>query len=91
MKEDLTAFFGDFATDVKVTAGSTFKAIIDAPFMSVGDGAGVESSALSLIAQTEDVADLAHGEILEVDNVEYVVRGIEPDGLGVTTIRLERV
>jgi hypothetical protein len=91
MQEDLTAFFGDFAVDVTVSAGSTFKAIIDAPFVSVGDGAGVESSALSLIAQTEDVDDLAHGEILEIADVEYVVRGIEPDGLGVTMLRLERV
>jgi hypothetical protein len=91
VEEDLTAFFGDFSVAATHPQGSTFNGIIDASFVSVGEGAAVESSAVSLIAQTEDVSDLAHGEILEIANVEYVVRGIEPDGLGVTTLRLERV
>jgi hypothetical protein len=91
MDEDLTAFFGDFASDVTLPTGSTFKGIVDASFVTVGEVAGVESSAISLIAKTADVADLGHGEIVEIASVEYAVRGIEPDGLGVTTIRLERV
>jgi hypothetical protein len=91
MEEDLTAFFGDFSVDATLPEGSTFKAIIDTSFVAVGEGAAVESTAVFLLAQTADVGDLGHGEIVEIADVEYAVRGIEPDGLGVTTIRLERV
>jgi hypothetical protein len=91
MQEDLSAFFGDFAVCFELSSGGSVKGIVDAPFVSVGEGAAVESSAVSLIVKTCDVEDVVHGDIGELDEVEYTVRGIEPDGLGVTVLRLERV
>jgi hypothetical protein len=90
MNEDLSAFFGDFAVTVKLINGSTIKGIIDAPFVSVGEGAAVESSAVSLIVKTSDVSTVEYGDLLEIADVEYAARGNEPDGLGVTVLRLER-
>lgn len=91
MKEDLAAFFPDFQTTVTQDNSATFQGIIEAPFVQVGEGAGVESSALSLICLTVDVADVGAGSILGIDDVEYTVRGVEPDGIGITTLRLEKV
>jgi hypothetical protein len=57
----------------------------------VGDGvAEVESSALSLLAQTADLTDVAFGTPVEMNNVQFLVRGMEPDGTGMTLLRLER-
>jgi hypothetical protein len=91
MREDLSAFFADFATTVRLPSGRTVKAIVDAPFVGVGEPAAVESAAVSLFAQTADVRDVEFGDILEFDGVDHTVRGVEPDGLGMTVLRLEIV
>ena len=90
MREDLSAFFGDFSTSVQAN-GCTFTGIIDAPYVGVGEVAAVESAASSRLAKSADVASLGQGDVLVIESVEYVVRGIEPDGLGITTLRLETV
>lgn len=90
MREDLTVFLGDFAETVTLTSGRTFKAVVDATFVGVGDGvAEVESSAISIIAKTADTKGVEFGIVVDLDDVSYVVRGIEPDGTGMTVLRLE--
>ncbi len=90
MREDLSVFLTDFAETVTLTTGATFQAVRSADYVEVGDsGAGVESSAPTLLARTADVTGVAFGTVVELENVQYVVRGVRPDGTGMTTLRLE--
>lgn len=87
--DDLPMMFADFGQTVTLRNGGKFTALYEAPFLGVGD-VPVESQGPSLTCQATDVADLAHGDSLTIGGQGYVVRGIEPDGVGVTVLRLER-
>jgi hypothetical protein len=88
--DDLPVMFQDFGTTVTTSSSAKFTAIFDAEYVGVGELAEVESSGPVLTCQSTDVADLGHGETLTVDGVGYVIRAIQPDGTGVTLLRLER-
>ncbi len=85
--EDLTAFFGDFAQTCTI-AGGTVTGIFDAPYeRSLGM---VDSSGPVLTIRAADWPDVARGDSVTIDATEYSVLGIEPDGTGVTVLRLQR-
>jgi len=52
------------------------------------DVSEVESTEPTLLARTADVSSLAHGDTLTISAVNYTVRGIQPDGTGMTQIML---
>ena len=87
--EDLSVLMTDFGTTVTAGDRCTFTAIFDSEYVGVGD-VEIESSGPALTCRTSDVADRAHGDVLTIDSVGYVIRGIQPDGTGVTLLRLER-
>jgi hypothetical protein len=91
MKEDLSAFFGDFASEVRSSLGRTFSAILESEYAGVGEMPETDSAAYSLICKSADLstANVGHGSVLTIECVEYVVRSVEPDGTGVTVLRLE--
>jgi hypothetical protein len=89
--EDLSAFFGDFSQSIRIQRGGTFRAILEAEYAPVGEVAEVDSAAYSLTCKSADLTGVGHGTILEIECVEYVVRSVEPDGTGVTVLRLELV
>ncbi len=84
--EDLDAFFVDFGVDATL-AGVAVRGIFDAAY---ADPMGVESTAPVFSLPTADAASAAHGQALIVSGTTYKVRGIEPDGTGITLLRLER-
>lgn len=93
MIEDLGVFFGPpFAEKVLVSGGGSFPVIVQAPFVGVGEVAAVESAAISLECKSADVSKFSvkHGTALTLNAEAYIVRGIEPDGTGVTVLRLEK-
>ena len=64
--------------------------VFDSAFI---DALGVESVTPVFITRSETLDDLdtAHGDTLDrADGTRYLIRGIEPDGTGVTVLRLER-
>jgi len=86
---DRTAMLADYGTTVTKTDASTFTAIFDNDFLAVDvDESEVESSEPTLLARTADVSSLAHGDTLTISAVIYTVRGIQPDGTGMTQIML---
>jgi len=42
------------------------------------------------MARTSDVSSLSHGDTLTIQSISYVLRGIEPDNLGMTTLLMEK-
>ena len=86
---DRTAMLADYGSTVTKTDASTFVAIFDNDFLAVDvDESEVESSEPTLLARTADVLSLAHGDTLTISAVSYTVRGIQPDGTGMTQIML---
>jgi len=86
---DRTAMLADYGTTVTKADASTFTGIFDNDFLAVDlDESEVESSEPTLLARTADVSILAHGDTLTISAVSYTVRGIQPDGTGMTQIML---
>ena len=86
---DRTAMLADYGTTVTKADTSTFTGIFDNDFLAVDvDESEVESSEPTLLARTADVSNLAHGDTLTISAVSYTVRGIQPDGTGMTQIML---
>lgn len=83
----------DFGVTVTKADASTFSAIWDLRFVLIqpnGLSVGYESAEPRLMARTSDVGALSHGDQLTIQGVGYVVRGIEPDNLGMTTLVMEK-
>ena len=86
---DRTAMLDANGTTVTKTEASTLTAIFDNDFLAVDlDESEVESTEPTLLARTADVSGLAHGDSLTISAVSYTVRGIQPDGTGMTQIML---
>ena len=86
---DRTALLADYGSTVTKADASTFVAIFDNDFLAVDlDESEVESTEPTLLARTADVSGLAHGDSLTISAVSYTVRGIQPDGTGMTQIML---
>jgi len=83
----------DFGVTVTKADATTFSGIWDLRFTLIqpnGLTIGLESAEPRLMARTSDVSTLAHGDALTIQSIGYVVRGIEPDNLGMTTLVMER-
>jgi hypothetical protein len=87
--EDLTPFFAvsDFGTAATYSVGSaTVNGIFDKAY---ADPLGlVEGTAPVFVCRTADVPTAAHGQTFTINAVAYTVCGVEPDGTGVTLLRL---
>ena len=88
--EDLSAFINsDTPGYVSATvAGVVVDTLFDNGFVLAG--MGVEGVDALLHVKTADVPGVAHGAAVVANAVNYRVCGIEPDGHGVTMLRLER-
>ena len=86
---DRSALLNDYGTTVTKADTSTFTGIFDNDFLAVDlDESEVESTEPTLLARAADVSSLAHGDTLTISAVSYTVRGIQPDGTGMTQIML---
>lgn len=85
--EDLAPFFGDFGITATV-AGASVRGIFDnSYFATLGFTAGTSPV---LIVRTADVPTVAQEHVVVIGSVRYTVGAIEPDGTGLTLLRLER-
>lgn len=84
--EALDGFFQDFGT-AGTLGGVAVLGIFDAAYV---DPLGVESSGPIYTLPSADAASAFHGTTLAIGATTYKVRGIEPDGTGITVLRLEK-
>ena len=88
-----------FSTDEHGTAGtftpdggsaSTVNGIFGNVYFDIPAGeTGIEGKQSSFMCRSSDITDAAHGDSLVVSGTTYTVRGVQPDGTGVTTLILE--
>jgi len=84
---DRAAFFDPEEFGVAATiGGGTVNGIFDNGYVAELD---VESTRPTFTCATADVSTVAHGDSITISGTAYTVRGIEPDGTGVTTLVLE--
>lgn len=86
MTEDLPSFFLDFGVDATV-GGATVRGIFDNDFLtSLGVTAGTGPV---LLLPTASVDSAVQGDSVVIAAVSYTIAGIEPDGTGLTLLRLQ--
>lgn len=84
---DLAAMLADFGDAVTI-GGVAARALFDNGYASGFDIAGSAPS-IALLSTAAPAAAL--GDAVSVGGVAYTVAGIEPDGAGVTVLRLQEV
>lgn len=89
--EDLLPFFdttSGFAQSATVS-GQSVPVIFDDGYQAALGGL-VESTGPQCLARTSDVTDVVQGSAITIDGTGYTVRGVQPDGTGVTTLLLHQ-
>jgi hypothetical protein len=83
--EDTSLFMSDFAITARIgvneVAGILSQAYVESGF--------VESSAPIFTCKTLDIDGVVHGNTVTTGEDNYKIRGIKPDGTGMTTLILE--
>lgn len=70
-------------------APATISVLFNNPFTGIDAlEATMESTGPRALARSSDVADVIHGDTLEVNGTTYYIRGIHPDGSGMTELML---
>lgn len=88
--EPLEAFFStqEFALDVLWNGTTTVHGIFDAGY---AEPMGVaESYSPTLTVRAAQTPAIKHGDTLVVSGTTYKVRGVQPDGTGITVLILEK-
>ncbi|PTR17498.1 hypothetical protein C8R31_101662 [Nitrosospira sp. Nsp2] len=86
--EDLSVFFDtDEFADAVTYNGAPLAGIFDNAYF---EGQGIQGSQPVFTCPTADVASARHGDLLVRAGVTYKVVGVEPDGTGITLLRLEK-
>lgn len=76
-----------FVVPASLAGGPTIYVHFDNAYV---DALGVASASPAATCKSADVASAAQGSALTVDGAAYVVQSIEPDGAGITVLRLAR-
>lgn len=89
MDDDLDLFFNpdDFAVEATLEDGSTINVIFDRPYE---EALKIESNKPTVTAKASDVASLVHGDIMTLNDVDYVIINIQTDETGVAILYLAR-
>jgi len=88
--QDRLTYLNDFGEDV-IFGANTITAIFDNPHSDISAGGEVPFSMQEcfIMARSSDVSSLGQGSSVEIRGDDYVVRDVQPDGTGITTIFLE--
>ncbi len=86
MRLDPAAYFTDFAIDITVN-GLPARGIFDNGFAS-GFGGMVDGT--SPVLHMLSAVPVARGDTVIISAASYTVTGVEPDGTGVTQLRLDK-
>ena len=89
--ENLSPFFADFAATSCSVNGVVVRAIFENDYSLGGVGlAGMSGTQPTLMLPTASISADPVGQAAVVDGTSYVVAAHEPDGTGISLLRLER-
>ncbi len=88
--DDLNVFFSDFGVDATWN-GKDFQVLFHNPYeAAVLFGQDIESKGPYVEVKDSDVEEIAQGDDFRVNDTDYKVRGIQPDGTGITVLKLSK-
>ena len=87
---DIAALLSDFGVHAKLADARTVLGLFDNDYVGVGD-IPVDSSGPAFTLASADVTtyEIAFGTVLTIESADYTVRSLQPDGHGITVLRLE--
>lgn len=88
---DLSTFLADFGQTATWNATSITVIFDNKYATAMPDMGGVMSSEPQALCRSTDVAAAAVGDSFTVNSVTYTISRIEPDGTGLTVLRLRKV
>lgn len=92
--EDLSEFLDTtygFAVTATYNGITPVNGIFDAEYFQPEAGfAGIQSNQPVFLCRTVDVSSALQGQTLVVNSVNYKIAVVEPDGTGITLLRLEK-
>jgi hypothetical protein len=74
--------------EVVTIDGSSIHAVFDNDYLEALEGPGASVSEPTITARTVDLEGVERGSVVLVGNSTYRVREREPDGTGITLLRL---
>lgn len=85
---DYSAFFStdDFGVAGTYDGSTTVNGIFDSDYVEIN---GVEAKRPVFMCKASEVSGVVHGKTLVANSKSYVVRGVQPDGTGLTMLVLE--
>lgn len=85
--ETFSGYFADYGVDATIGA-ATVRGIFDAAY---SEGFGIVGGTQPVLrCATSDVSAVVEGTAITIGGVGYTARAVEPDGTGITLIRLEK-
>lgn len=84
---DLDAFLSDFAIAATLPSTAVVRGILDNGFDSA---LGMTGSEPAFVGRSADLDGLSYGAAITIGATAYTVRGVQPDGTGLTRLILER-
>ena len=90
-EDDLPTFLADFGETAILEGGGEVTVIFDNEYAAASLlGIEVESANATVTGLTSDLEELEHEDTIEIREVVYTIKGIHPDGQGLTTLVLAR-
>lgn len=87
--EDFAPYFIDFGVNALIGA-ATVRVIFDRAFIASMNGQVDATEPMCVIKSSDVTAQaLVFGSAITISGIAYKVRGIQPDGTGITTLMLE--
>jgi hypothetical protein len=86
LTEDFAPYFADFGVDATLPSGAVVRGIFENGFV---DAFGVSETEKAFTAATAGVSALTYGQTVTIAGTAYTVAELQPDGTGVTRVRLK--
>lgn len=90
-EDDIDFFFDVFGVNGVYDGTTTVETIFDDSFERINlDTGEVEGSSPQVVIKTSAIANIAHGKTLLINSITYYIRGVQPDGTGMTRLILSK-
>ena len=85
--EDFTVYFADFGVSATYNGVTPVNVIFDKVYL---DSIGIEGNNPVALVDAAKIPAVIHGDTLLISAVTYKVIGIEPDGVGMVLLQLQK-
>ena len=85
--EDFSVYFADFGVPATFNGTTAVNVIFDKEYLGA---MGIESNNPVALVEAAKIPAVVHGDTLLISAVTYKVIGVEPDGVGMVLLQLQK-